>query len=48
MTLMAGWFSHRFSEGFFRAVWQLPEIASALETRLRATGTLQALDRIAA
>jgi len=47
MTIMAGWFSHRFSEGFFRAVWEIDDIARALEARLQAVGTLDALNQLA-
>ncbi|MBL8916365.1 MAG: hypothetical protein JNM17_37035 [Archangium sp.] len=48
MALMAGWYSDRYSESFFEAVWEDAAIATDLERRLRATGTYEAFERIAA
>lgn len=47
MSLMAGWFSDRFSEGFFEAVWEDQSIARELELRLRLTLTYEALESVA-
>jgi hypothetical protein len=46
MTLMAGWYSGRLSEGFFEAIWADDAIARALERRLAASDTLAALERL--
>jgi hypothetical protein len=46
MTLMAGWYSGRLSEGFFEAIWADDAVARALERRLAASDTLAALDRL--
>lgn len=47
MTLMAGWFSGRYSEGFFEAIWEDAAIAAQLETRLVACGTWPSMERLA-
>ncbi len=47
MALMAGWFSDRYSEGFFEAVWEDDSIAAELEKRLRMTQTFEGLEALA-
>ena len=47
MALMAGWFSSRYSEGFFEAVWEDELVAAELERRLRSTATFEAFELVA-
>lgn len=47
MALMAGWWSDRFSEGFYSAVWEDEEITTQLIKRLQAAQTWEPFVKIA-
>ena len=46
-SYMAGWYAERGCEGFYRAVWEDPDVAAQLEDRLRKAGAWRVAEALA-